>query len=267
MSFTSTKPNPTTGIPTLAPFLWENGKMIDLGSLGGTVTIVQGMNSRGQVTGYSNLAGDLTNHAFLWSRGKLHDLGTLGGTYSLGNSINDRGEVAGASKTANDEGYDAFLWRDGVMTDLGRVAPDCFSTGLSINSKSQVVGESFCGHQDGHAFLSENGGPAIDLNTLVSPGSGLRLFEAKFINDRGEITGAALLPSGQEHAFLLIPRDRHDDDELDDAASPSPDGAVAAGQGAKNASWGGLTAAPGAPSARAANQYSRFRFAETRSVK
>jgi probable HAF family extracellular repeat protein len=211
LSFTSTNPNPISGFPTLDPFLWEDGKMIDLGSFGGTVTIVAGMNNSGEVTGYSNQAGDLSSHAFLWSRGKLHDLGTLGGTFSQGNWINERGEVAGGANTENDQSFHAVLWRHGVVTDLGLVAGDCFSDAYGINEKGQVIGESFCPEQPGHAFLSENGGQVVDLNTLVPADSGVKLTEAKFINDRGEIVGTALLPNGQEHAFLLIPRDTKTD--------------------------------------------------------
>jgi hypothetical protein len=45
----------------------------------------------------------------------------------------------------------------------------------------------------------------VDLNTLVLPGSNLTLTGVTFINDRGEIAGAGMLPNGDTHAVLLIP--------------------------------------------------------------
>src|SRR5215471_16845433 len=56
-SYVSFTPNPDSGIPTLDPFLWDNGTMTDLGNLGGTNNAAQCINNRGQVIGMSTLPG------------------------------------------------------------------------------------------------------------------------------------------------------------------------------------------------------------------
>jgi probable HAF family extracellular repeat protein len=211
VSFADSVVNPSTGYPTLAPFLWENGRMRNLGTLGGLMAFTSGLNNKGQVVGTSNLAGDQTSHPFLWERGLLRDLGTLGGSYGEAHWVNENGEVIGLSATANDEAYDGFLWRNGKMIDLGSVNGDGCSSANGINSSGQIVGESFsCSVDSHHAFLWENDGPAIDLNLFVPPGSDLHLIEAQFIGEGGEIAGAALLSNGDTHAFLLIPEE-HDE--------------------------------------------------------
>lgn len=92
-SYINSIPNPATGIPTLDPFLWQNGIMADLGTLGGTIGGATVANNKGQVIGQSNLAGDLTSHPFFWDRGVLTDIGTLGGDKGTANWLNDAGTV------------------------------------------------------------------------------------------------------------------------------------------------------------------------------
>ena len=60
-------------------FVWQDGKMTDLGTLGGRSSRPRAINERGQVVGESVTASGET-HPFLWQNGKMTDLGTLGGS-------------------------------------------------------------------------------------------------------------------------------------------------------------------------------------------
>ena len=219
-SYTDSILNPTTGLPTMHPFLWDNGTMADLGSLGGTIagSVFANMlgrpNNLGQVVGASTLAGDQTQHPFLWtSPGPMQDLGTLGGDNGVAIAINDAGEVVGTADLLGNVSH-AFLSKNGVMTDLGTLNGDAFSGAAAINAQGQIVGESCpraCeNHLHNRAVLWENGS-IFDLNKLISAGhSGLKLTIAFAINDHGEIAGigtppGCLFDTACSHAFLLIP--------------------------------------------------------------
>ncbi len=243
LSYTDSVPNPETGMPTVAPFIWENGQMTNLGSFGGPCAETVGLNNRGQVAGTSCTGA--WAHAYRWYRGTMQDLGTLGGTFSRADGLNDKGEVVGVSSTAGDQTFDGYLWRNGVMTDLGSIG-GCGSNAISINSKSQVVGESFqCeGDTTHHPYIWENGGPMVDLNTLVVPSSELLVHEPLFISGQGEIVCSGDLPNGAQHAVLLIPKDDDVDDEADGA--PTATQSEAAPVAPKTASAAHATLTPGA---------------------
>ncbi len=237
VSYTSFVANQSTGIPTQDPFLWDGGTMIDLGTLGGTAGWPWGLNNKGQVTGQSTLADDVHFHAFLWERGVLKDLGTLGGDNSSPRWINDAGEVVGrADLVSGVTGRHGFLWKKGVMTDLGAVGSDPCSTAYSINASEQIVGDSSpCGGSL-HGFLWENGGPIVDLQTLVLPGSDVTIKETNYINDAGEISGFGMNSNGDQRAILLIPCDDHhpgecEDNSLIEAPTPQAIGPAAMQQG------------------------------------
>jgi len=216
-AFTNTIIDPHNGIPNQDPFFWQDdGRgMQDIGTFGGGIGFANQINNRGQVVGQSDPApgGQGISHGFLWEKGVLTDLGVLpGGLSSTAHWINDAGDTVGLSGVQNDQFAHAVLWkrRSHLITDLGTVGADTCSSAESINSSGQIVGESFdCAGTVQHAFLWEMGGPMVDLNTLVAPGSGLTLVFAASINDDGEIAGDGLLSNGDNHAFLLTPCDEH----------------------------------------------------------
>ena len=225
----------SVNLPTQDPFVWKDGEMTDLGGLGGTCSLVTGQNNRGDVTGQSDLAGDLAYHPFVWSKAQgMQDLGTLGGNTGLTNWINDKGDIVGKVDLPGPltpQDHHAVLWGDGVLVDLGTLPEDTSSNAYYVNSRGQVVGTSedrahmIIGVGE-HAFLWEDGGPMVDLNTLIPAGSSLQLTYAVAINERGEIAGfgvpPGVLPEQYEtkgHAYILIPCDDNHPGVCDNEAS------------------------------------------------
>jgi probable HAF family extracellular repeat protein len=215
-SLTGFTANAATGIPTQDPFLWEHGTMRDLGTLGGVLGFTYGLNNRGDVIGFSDLAGDLAEHPFLWEQGSMIDLGTFGGNFGFAFGINDSGEVVGVANKQGDQAELAFLWKDGVMTNLGTLSGDDCSAAFQINSKGEIVGISFpCAGGPARLVLWRNGF-MTDLSVFAPPGSSLTPWgDGAVINDRGEIAGVRVLPDGDLHAFLLVPCDKNTDGCVD----------------------------------------------------
>jgi probable HAF family extracellular repeat protein len=217
-SYTDLTPIASTGLPTIAPFLWDDGKMVNLGSFGGHNGQAALINNRGQVLGASNLPGDQSSHFFIWERGKLTDLSTPqpAGSMTVANWIDDSGEVVGALDTPGTGQLHAARWINGVLTDLGTLPGDCASEAFTSNSRGQIGGVSIsCDGNTWHAFLWEKGS-IVDLNTRIPSNSSLQLVYAVGINDQGEIAGNGVPPGvstapptqdTMSHAFVLIPCD------------------------------------------------------------
>jgi probable HAF family extracellular repeat protein len=82
-----------------------------------------------------------------------------------------------------------------------------------MNSKGQIVGStlSICSQFETNAFLWEDGGLMVALDTLIPANSGVHLFEGNNINERGEILASGLRNDGCgdrffcQRLYLLIP--------------------------------------------------------------
>jgi probable HAF family extracellular repeat protein len=132
------------GRPIQHAYLFSDGVMHDLGTLGGGNSSAYSINSFGDVTGFADCApSPCTGGAFIYKDGKMQALGTLGGNEGLGNSINDAGQVVGWSYISDNalDGRHAFLFTDGVMRDLGTLGGKN-SEALSINNSGVAVGWS-----------------------------------------------------------------------------------------------------------------------------
>ncbi|PYV74247.1 MAG: hypothetical protein DMG96_20750, partial [Acidobacteria bacterium] len=103
----------TTSNPPTHPFLWENGVMLDLGTLGGPDAfpgngcanqrkglVVEGSNTSSTPDPATGL---FPNHPFLWENGPMIDLGSLGGN-GAAVCANNRGQVIGGSSLADNPG-------------------------------------------------------------------------------------------------------------------------------------------------------------------
>ena len=122
--------------------LWRNHALIDLGTFpGGTLSVANAINKRGQVVGGS-MDGAGLMHAFVWQNGRMTNLGTLPGmTTSEAQGVNDHGDVVGAANFPDGLGpQHAVLWAGGKIFDLG----------TELEKRNDLVGAGELGHLIGH---------------------------------------------------------------------------------------------------------------------
>jgi probable HAF family extracellular repeat protein len=168
-------------------FIWENGRMRDLGLFPGDLfAAASDINNRGQVVGAG--AADFSPHALLWENGRVID---LGGTFSQAFAINNRGQIVGVTSGG------AALWQNGVLHNLASLSGGG-SEAFDINDKGVIVGYSTTATGESHAVMWTDGG-IVDLGTL--PGDDFS--QALAINSQGQIVGTSSnISQGVERAFI-----------------------------------------------------------------
>ncbi len=189
------------GNEVLHAVLWSEGRITDLGTLGGLYSRAHAVNGALVIVGASLVDGG-PMHAFVWSGAAMLDLGTLGGPTSEAWDISDHGLIVGFAEDA-DGVRRAFLVKEGPMRDLGALPGARASEAYGVNEAGQVVGTSWVPGDGPHAVLWD-GGQVIDLNDVIGPDSPWKLQVARAINESSQIVGYGRL-DGRTRAFLLTP--------------------------------------------------------------
>ena len=190
------------------PFIFQNGKMVPLPTLGGVNGAATEINSSGMVGGYAETAAkDLNCSApeqyqfkpVLWNHGAAQALPTGNDADGLVMAVNDAGDAAGASGDCAPlnpilllylNPTHAVLWRNGIAIDLGNLGGKSNNLPHGMNNLGQVVGESdLPGDRTAHAFLASPGTKMQDLGTVQDQVDNDTYSFGFGINDGGEIVG------------------------------------------------------------------------------
>jgi len=198
-------------------FVWRNGVMTALPTLGGNNSAGAAANDRGQVVGWAETATkdpscvppqQLIYKAVVWGpRGEVQQiLPTYPGDAVAGaTAINDRGDVVGLSGTCevpdgNDFGLaaHALLWRNGSVFNLPGLGGVMNNIAFAINNAGQIAGQSDPpGDATTYAVLWQNGA-IINLGTLPGDVSS----SASDMNAQGQVVGVSCDANYNCRAFL-----------------------------------------------------------------
>ncbi len=165
-------------------YLYE---LVDLGTLGGTVSFALDVNDRGWVTGTSRYTTAHSRlHAFYWEPGRMVDLGYLPGVeFSRGYAINNAGVVVGES---DNDASKAFAWTEATgLFNLGTLGGPT-AVAHDLNDAGIVVGASSDGTTV-RPFKRLPDGTFVDLGTVR--GTPDSFGRAWAINRAGAIAGVS----------------------------------------------------------------------------
>ncbi len=159
---------------TCLGFVWHDGVMSPLPTLGGNNGYAAGANRSGQIVGWAETAVHdptciapqvLQFEAVIWGpRGdEIQQLPPLpGDPDSAATAINDRGQVVGISGTCYKavgalSAKHAVLWENGSAIDIGNLGGVAWNTPAAINNRGEVAGFSDLpgddpDHPNFHAF-------------------------------------------------------------------------------------------------------------------
>lgn len=197
---------------TCRPFLWRNGHIMALPTLGGNNGEAAAINNRGQIVGISETtvadpgcpAGKQPGTTVLpvmWEKGEIRALPTLPGEPDgFAQGLNNQGQAVGATGTCTSFAIHAVLWENGQafqLPDFGLAGGDAYA----INDHGQIVG--YVSSPDGTTIFPTvwlDGAHSAPTNMGILPGDGAAF--ATGINNRAQVVGSTFNSVGWSHGFL-----------------------------------------------------------------
>jgi len=187
-------------------FVWSNGTMTSLGTLGGTLSEGVAISGSGEVVGFSTttVTGPSTGVPFLWNGHSMTALSEPTGA----DGINDSGQIAGQCFDAElTQTTPCVVSSSGAITELGVSNPDIICLYIdtlpaagpsadAINDSGQVLGNCPVGDNEYAAIVWTNDTPTV-LPTL---GGASALGTA--ISSNGLVVGTSTTSTGAEDGFL-----------------------------------------------------------------
>ena len=194
-------------------FVWQNGKMRGLGTLGGNHSFAAGANNRDEVVGWAenNCHDDtcvppqvLQFRPVVWGprKDQIRELPLIAGdTSGAATAINDQHVAVGISGICDQAvgrytAKHAVVWSKGGVTDIGNLGAEFWNTPTAINQAGTIVG-----------FAGVVGDPdANTLNAFIwTESDGMQLLpgltgdvdiEAYGINNSGTVVGLSCDAAG-----------------------------------------------------------------------
>jgi len=194
---------------TCRPFLWREGHIMALPTLGGNNGQASAINNRGQIVGISETTvqdsgcspskpGKIISPVF-WERGEVRALPTVDrDPDGFVQGINDRGQAVGSSGTCANMATHAVLWENDSALELPNLGHDG-NAAYAINDHGQAVGYV----SDGTTIVASlwpNGVHSAVANLGILPGDGAAF--ATGINNRGQVVGSTFSSVGWSRGFI-----------------------------------------------------------------